>query len=91
MKITENVDRWPDDVRTRILAADALALFGDTEAALAHLQAALPLAQQANDYQATLELSRKIFRLTRPSSAQPPAQRRQPRARPTRRQRKDKQ
>ncbi len=91
VKITENVDRWPDDVRTRILAADALALLGDTEAALAHFHAALPLAQQANDYQATLELSRKIFRLTRPSSAQAPAQRRQPRARPTRRQRKDKQ
>jgi len=35
-----------------MLAGDALAIFGDTEAALAQFQAALPLAQQAKDYRA---------------------------------------
>ena len=70
-KIAENAERWPDDVRTRILAGDALALLGDAEAALAQYQAALPLAQQAKDYRASRQLSEKIFRLTRPDSAPP--------------------
>jgi tetratricopeptide (TPR) repeat protein len=48
-KIAENLERWPDDIRTRILTGDALATLGDTEVALAHFQAALPLAQQAED------------------------------------------
>ena len=88
VKIAEQAERWPDDVRTRMLAGDALALLGDAEAALAQYQAALPLAQQAKDYRASRQLSEKIFRLTRPDSAPPAAQRRQPRSRPTRSQRK---
>jgi hypothetical protein len=90
VKIAEHVERWPDDLQTRILAGDALALLGDAEAALAQYQAALPLAQQAKDYRATRELSAKIFRLTHPGSVQPTAQRRQPRSRPSRSQRKGK-
>jgi hypothetical protein len=89
VKIAEQVERWPDDVQARMLAGDALVLLGDAEAALAQYQAALPLAQQAKDYRATRELSGKIFRLTRPGGAQS-AQRRQPRARPSRSQRKGK-
>jgi hypothetical protein len=90
VKIAEHVERWPDDVQTRTLAGDALALLGDAEAALAQYQAALPLAQQAKDYRATRELSGKIFRLTHSGSAQSAAQRRQPRSKPSRSQRKDK-
>jgi hypothetical protein len=45
-------ERWPGDVRAQILAADALTSLGDTEAALARLDAALPLAGQAKDYKA---------------------------------------
>ncbi len=89
-KIAEHVERWPDDVQTRALAGDALALLGDAEAALAQYQAALPLAQQAKDYRATRELSGKIFRLTHSGSAQSAVQRRQPRSRPSRSQRKGK-
>jgi tetratricopeptide (TPR) repeat protein len=69
-EIAKNVERWPDDVRARILAGDALAILGDAEAALAHFQAALPLAQQAKDYMSIRDLSTRIFRLTRPSSGQ---------------------
>jgi tetratricopeptide (TPR) repeat protein len=90
VKIAEHVERWPDDVQARMLAGDALVLLGDAEAALAQYQAALPLAQQAKDYQATHELSGKIFRLTHSGSAQPAVQRRQPRSRPSRSQRKGK-
>ncbi len=90
VKIAEQVERWPDDVQARMLAGDALVLLGDAEAALAQYQAALPLAQQAKDYRATRELSGKIFRLTRPGGAQAAAQRRQPRSRPSRSQRKGK-
>ena len=90
VKIAEHVERWPGDVQTRMLAGDALALLGDGEAALAQYQAALPLAQQAKDHQASRELSVKVFRLTHSGSAHPPVQRRQPRSKPGRSQRKGK-
>jgi thioredoxin-like negative regulator of GroEL len=90
VKIAELVEAGPDDVQTRMLAGDALALLCDVEAALAQYQAALPLAQQAKNYRATRELSAKIFRLTHSGSAQSAVQRRQPRSRPSRSQRKGK-
>ena len=86
-KVAENVERWPGDVRARILAGDALAVLGDAEGALAHLQVALPLAEQAKDYKAIGDLSTRIIRLTRPAIGET-AQRRQPRSRPARSQRK---
>lgn len=85
-KVAENVARWPDDIRVRVLAGDALAILGDTEAALAHLQAALPLAQQAKDAKAIRNLSARIFRLTPPTGET--VQRRQSRSKPPRSQRK---
>jgi hypothetical protein len=84
-KIAENADRWPTDVRTRVLAGDALAILGDTDAALAQFRDAVPLAQQASDPKAIRDLSARIFRLTRPIGE---VQRRQPRSRPTRSRRK---
>ncbi len=86
-KVAENVERWPGDVRARILAGDALAVLGDTEGALAHLQVALPLAEQAKDDKAIGDLSTRILRLTRPVGSET-AQRRQPRSRSARSQRK---
>jgi hypothetical protein len=86
-KVAENVERWPDDVRARMLAGDALAVLGDTETALAHFQAALPLAQQAKDFEAIRDLSTRIFRLTRPATGET-VQRSQPRSRQTRSQRR---
>ena len=56
-KVAGNVERWPDDIRARILAGDALTVLGDAEAALAHFQAALPLAERAKDYKAIRDLS----------------------------------
>jgi hypothetical protein len=85
-KIAENTERWPDDVRARLLAGDALTILGDADAALAQFQAALPLAQQAKDYQAIRDLSTRIFRLTRPAGET--VQRHQPRSRPARSRRK---
>jgi hypothetical protein len=90
VKIAEQVELWPDDVQSRMLVGDALALLGDAEPALAQYQAALPLAQRAKDYRATHELSGKIFRLTHSGSAHPAVQRRQPRSKPSRSQRKGK-
>ena len=88
-KIAETTERWPGDLRTQILAGDALAILGDAEAAVAHVQAALPLAQQAKDYQAIRDLSTRLFRLTRPAAGET-VRRRQPRSRPARSQRKGK-
>jgi hypothetical protein len=86
-KMAENTERWPDDIQARMLAGDALAILGDEEAALAQLQTALPLAQQAKDYKAIRELSTRIFRLAHPTPGEM-VQRRQARSRPTRSQRK---
>jgi tetratricopeptide (TPR) repeat protein len=88
-KIAENTERWPDDVRVRLLAGDALAMLGNTEAALAQFQVALLLAQQAKDFKIIRGLSTRIFRLTHPA-ADEMVQRRQPRSRPARSQRKGK-
>ena len=79
-KIAENTERWPDDVRVRLLAGDALAMLGNTEAALAQFQVALLLAQQAKDFKVIRDLSTRIFRLTHPA-ADEMVQRRQPRSR----------
>jgi hypothetical protein len=86
-KVAGNLERWPDDVRARILAGDALAVLGDTESALAHFQVALPLAEQAKDYKLIRDLSTRILRLTRPAAGET-GQRRQPRSRAARSQRK---
>ena len=85
-KIAENVAHWPEDMLTRIQAGDALAILGETEAALAQFQAALPLAQQAKDAKAIRDVSARIFRLTRPPGET--VQRRQARSKPSRSQRK---
>jgi Flp pilus assembly protein TadD len=86
-KVAENVERWPGDLPTRMLAGEALAVLGDTEAALAHFQVALTLAEQAKDYKAIRDLSTRIFRLTRPATSET-APRNQPRSRPARSRRK---
>jgi tetratricopeptide (TPR) repeat protein len=88
-KIAENVERWPDDIRARLLAGDALAMLGDADAALTQFQVALPLAQQAKDYKAIRDVSTRIFRLTHPA-ADEMVQRRQARSRPARSRRKGK-
>jgi len=88
-KIAENTERWPDDVQVRLLAGDALAMLGNTEAALAQFQVALLLAQQAKDVKVTRELSTRMFRLTHPA-ADEMVQRRQARSRPARSRRKGK-
>lgn len=80
------MERWPDDVRARLLAGDALAMLGNTEAALAQFQVALLLAQRAKDFKVIRDLSTRIFRLTHPADEM--VQRRQPRSRPARSQRK---
>jgi hypothetical protein len=85
-KIAENVARWPEDILTRVQAGDALAVLGETEAALAQFQAGLSLAQQTKDAKATRDLSARMFRLTRPAGET--VQRRQPRSRSSRSQRK---
>jgi thioredoxin-like negative regulator of GroEL len=86
-KVARNTERWPDDVRARVLAGDALAVLGHVEAALAQFQLALLLAQRAKDFKVTRDLSTRIFRLTHPVGDET-VQRRQPRARPARSQRK---
>ena len=71
VKVAGNLERWPDAVRARILAGDALAVLGDTESALAHFQVALPLAEQAKDYKSIRELRPPGYSgLTRPAAGE---------------------
>ena len=86
-KIAGNTERWPDDLQVRLLAGDALAILGNTEAALAQFKVAFLLAQRAKDFKAIRGLSTRIFRLAHPA-ADETVQRRQPRSRPARSQRK---
>ena len=73
-----------------MLAGDALAILGNTEAALAQFKVAFLLAQQAKDIKVIRDLYKRIFRLTHPAAAGETVQRRQPRSRPARSQRKGK-
>ena len=62
------MERWPDDVRARVLAGHALAILGNTEAALAQFQVALLLAQRAKDFEVIRELSTRMFWLSHPAA-----------------------
>jgi hypothetical protein len=71
----------------RVVASLTAPADNTDEGALAHFKLALPLARQARDYRAIRDLSTRIFRLTRPATGET-VQRRQPRSRPARSQRK---
>jgi hypothetical protein len=45
-KVAGNVERWPEDVRARMLAGDALVMLGDAEAALASSHISLRFSPQ---------------------------------------------
>jgi len=50
-RIESNLTRWPDDFSIRLHAGDALAALGDLDGAAAHFDAALRIAEQADDFE----------------------------------------
>jgi len=87
-----NVSRWPDDFSVRLQAGEALAVIGDLNGAAAQFEAALGVADQADDFVARAAAMDQIRRLerrrTRESGSSPRAQRRQQPTKPSRSQRR---
>jgi hypothetical protein len=50
-RIESNLTRWPDDFSIRLHAGDALPALGDLDGAAAHFDAALRMAEQADDFE----------------------------------------
>jgi hypothetical protein len=91
-RIEANLARWPDDVWIRIHAGDALAALDDLDSAAAHFDAAVTMAEDADDFDARSAAIQRLRRISRhhPSDRRPTSQpRRQPR-RSSRSQRKPK-
>jgi hypothetical protein len=87
-----NVSRWPDHFSVRLQAGEALALIGDLNGAAAQFEAALGMADQADDFVARADAMDQIRRLerrrSRESGSSPRAQRRQQPTKPSRSQRR---
>jgi hypothetical protein len=90
-RVEANLARWPDDVWVRTHAGDALAVLGDLDAATAHFEVALNLANDLHDADARSTVSRRLRETLRAAGGSPPppaAQRRQPKRHPPRRKRR---
>jgi len=93
-RIESNLTRWPDDFWIRLHAGDAQAALGDLDSAAAHFEAAVSMAEEADDVEArsdALERLRQIGQHSPKQPRRPPtSQRRQQTGRrsPSRRKRK---
>jgi tetratricopeptide (TPR) repeat protein len=68
--IESNLVRWPDEFSVRVHAGDALALLGDLVGAKAHFEAALDLADLADDFEAQAEAIDRLRRIGEHSHSQ---------------------
>jgi tetratricopeptide (TPR) repeat protein len=93
-RIEANLTRWPEDFWVRVHAGDALAALGELEGARAQFDTALGMAEQADDFEARYEASQRLRQIGRRKSqderGQPTGQRRQPRRKLSKSQRKRK-
>lgn len=92
-KIESNLTRWPDDFWIRVHAGDALAALGDADAGEGHFAAALEMAEAADDFEARYEAVMRLRQLKhdgQPDVHQPTGQRRQPKRKRSRSQRRHK-
>jgi len=82
-RIESNLARWPDDVWIRIHAGDALAALDDLDGAAAHFDAAVTMAEDADDLDARSTAIQRLRRIRRPHPSDR-APTRQPRRQPRR-------
>ena len=89
VKIAEQVELWPDDVQSRMLSATRSPFSATPKR---HSPSTRPPCRWPSGPRTTGQdvSSEKIFRLTHSGSAHPAVQRRQPRSKPSRSQRKGK-
>jgi tetratricopeptide (TPR) repeat protein len=91
-RIEANLTRWPDDFWTRFLAGDALLALGDLDGAKAHFEAAVEIADDTDDFESRHDAVRRLRKLSRLTSQEdnPSGQRRQPKRKLSKSQRKQK-
>jgi hypothetical protein len=92
-RIAMNLARWPDDFWVRVHAGDALAALGDLEGAAAHFEAAVTMAEAADDFAGradAVDRLRRVNRRTPTEHDRAKNQRRQPRRKKSKSQRKHK-
>ncbi|MCE7007049.1 hypothetical protein LWC34_30090 [Kibdelosporangium philippinense] len=93
-RIEAGLARWPDDFWIRMHAGDALAALGDLDGAEAHFSTALGMAEQADDVDTRYDALQRLTRIGRRTSqderCQRGGQRRQPRRKLSKSQRKRK-
>jgi tetratricopeptide (TPR) repeat protein len=82
-RIESNLARWPDDVWVRIHAGDALAVLDDLDGAAVHFDAAVTMAEDADDLDARSSAIQRLRRIRRPHPSDR-APTRQPRRQPHR-------
>jgi hypothetical protein len=79
-RIEANLIRWPDDFGIRVQAGDALLALDDLDGAKAHFEAAVRIAEDADDLEARYQAVRRLRQIGRRTSQhdRPRGQRRQP-------------
>jgi len=91
-RIAMNLTRWPDDFWVRVHAGDALAALGDLDGAEAHFEAALSMAEEADDFEARADAVDRLRQVSRRRAGnehdRPTDERRQPRRKRSKSQRK---
>jgi hypothetical protein len=91
-RIATNLARWPHDLWIRVDAGEALTALADLKAAEQHFNAAMRMADESDDADAMAEVADRIRMATRPATAgehaHPGGQRRQPKRKLSKAQRK---
>jgi hypothetical protein len=90
-RIATNLARWPDDFWVRVHAGDALAALGDLDGATAHFEIAVTMADAADDFEAradAVDRLRRVSHRTANEHNRSKDQRRQPRRKLSKSQRK---
>jgi tetratricopeptide (TPR) repeat protein len=83
-RVEANLARWPDDFWIRMHAGDALAALGDRDAAVAHFEAAVDMADESDDFEARSDATERLRQINQQS----PTQRRRPLKKPKNQQRR---
>jgi tetratricopeptide (TPR) repeat protein len=91
-RIEANLTRWPDDFWIRVHAGDAMLALGDLDGAKAHFEAAVGIADDTDDFESRHDAVRRLRKLSRLASQgeHPRGQRRQPKRKLSKSQRKQK-
>jgi hypothetical protein len=83
-RVEANLARWPDDLWIRMHAGDAEAALGDRDAAAAHFEAALDMADESDDFEARSDVMERLRQISQDGHTQ----RRRPPKKPKNQQRR---